>query len=118
MFSGNRYLVQVRRRGVLQHVSHADQRGGPALRSVPTNANTRHLGEVLNSVKVNSPLTLLSNRRQLWDGHGSSGKHGQRAEGGPALCGHSARLHSQLHVRISTCPVMRQSIALVLLEYS
>lgn len=42
---------------------------------------------------------LLHDRRQLRDGHGCSGALGQRAEGGPAVRGHPARLHPQLHVR-------------------
>lgn len=45
---------------------------------------------------------LPANRGQLWDGHGCSGEHGQGAEGGSALCGHPARLHPQLHVRITS----------------
>ena len=46
------------------------------------------------------PPSFPAPRRQLWYSHGCCREGGQGAEGGPALCCHSARLHSQLHVSL------------------
>lgn len=101
MSSGGGRLVQVQRRGLLQHVPHADPRGGPAVRYEDQPADSRRHSfsrPLPPRVKPIFPC-LLHDRRQLRDGHGCSGALGQRAEGGPAVRGHPARLHPQLHVR-------------------
>lgn len=105
--SGDWWLVQIEWWRVFRHVAHAPpRRRTPVWYASFTSRPCISFPQYLCSTQTNHllfpppPPSFPAPRRQLWYSHGCCREGGQGAEGGPALCCHSARLHSQLHVSL------------------